>query len=155
MPRAPKTHAQRERERTGDSRSRREYDRGRGSAASRGYDATWRRLRAWFLARNPLCIECHAHGRTTAAKHVDHVVAIAEGGGRLDPDNLQALCAACHSRKTATHDGAFGNRRQQSGDAATPHRTPGGEGQSSSHGSVRPSREPCRFLHEFRDGGSE
>jgi hypothetical protein len=28
-----------------------------------------------------------------------------------DLDNLQGLCDACHSRKTAQEDGGFGNRR--------------------------------------------
>jgi 5-methylcytosine-specific restriction protein A len=51
--------------------------------------------------------QCHAEGRVTAAQHVDHVVP-REQGGSDDWANLQALCASCHSRKTALEDGGFG-----------------------------------------------
>ena len=30
------------------------------TAAQRGYDATWRRFRLWYLAQNPLCKTCEA-----------------------------------------------------------------------------------------------
>jgi len=44
------------------------------------------------------------------ATHVDHVLAHrGDEGLRLDPNNLQALCHSCHSRKTASLDGGFGN----------------------------------------------
>jgi len=75
-------------------------DANRPSAAARGYDATWRRLRAWYLAQHPLCVECERAGRVVAAQEVDHVTPISAGGARLDPENLQALCTPCHSRKT-------------------------------------------------------
>jgi 5-methylcytosine-specific restriction protein A len=72
----------------------------RGSAAKRGYDRTWQKLRAWFLASNPICVHCQQAGILTAAVHVDHIQPINQGGARLDQANLQALCAGCHSRKT-------------------------------------------------------
>lgn len=71
----------------------------RGSAAKRGYDRTWQRLRLAHLGRQPLCVRC-----AKPAKHVDHIQPIAKGGPRLDPANLQSLCHSCHSRKTATED---------------------------------------------------
>jgi 5-methylcytosine-specific restriction protein A len=39
--------------------------------------------------------------------HLDHVIPLAQGGTN-DPDNLQWLCAGCHSRKTVEQDGGFG-----------------------------------------------
>ena len=35
------------------------------------------------------------------ATMVDHIVPIADGGEKLDEDNLQSLCQDCHARKTA------------------------------------------------------
>lgn len=83
----------------------------RGSASSRGYDQTWRKVRASYLLRHPLCVVCGRAGRTVEAAEVDHIVPIANGGARLDERNLQALCHSCHSRKTARTDGGFGRRR--------------------------------------------
>jgi len=67
------------------------------------------------LARNPLCadpIGYHAvDGRIEIATHVDHVVPRSAGGTDAW-SNLQPLCASCHSRKTALHDGGFGRARR-------------------------------------------
>ena len=67
--------------------------------------ARWRGkggLRQRHLRENPLCVECEKHGHVTAAKHVDHIV---PARGRPEwfwrASNLQSLCHACHSRKTA------------------------------------------------------
>ena len=60
------------------------------------YKATrWRKLRAWFLRRFPVCVKC-GHRAT----HVDHIREWKKGGEPFDPDNLQSLCASCHGRKT-------------------------------------------------------
>lgn len=80
---------------------------GRPSASARGYGARWRRLRAAVLAARPVCEDCRREGATD----VDHVVARARGGTD-DEANLRALCHACHSRKTALRDGAFGRARR-------------------------------------------
>lgn len=61
----------------------------------------WRALRAAFLREHPLCEACAAKGLVVAARVVDHVRAIKDGGARFDPHNLQALCVSCHNRKTA------------------------------------------------------
>lgn len=53
-----------------------------------------------FLDRNPLCVECEKEGRVSAATVPDHVVPLWQGGQDTE-DNLQALCAAHHDRKTA------------------------------------------------------
>ena len=88
------------------------YDDERPSAASRLYDRRWREARIRYLAENPLCVKCLAKGRTEASNQVDHIIRH-KGDSRLfwDRKNWQALCDACHSRKTATEDGGFGNRR--------------------------------------------
>ena len=53
---------------------KRALDRQRPSAARRGYGPRWRRARAAFLARHPLCAACRAQGRVVPATVVDHVV---------------------------------------------------------------------------------
>jgi hypothetical protein len=62
--------------------------------------ARWRRVRTWYLRRNPICIG-HPRGECFApATTVDHIKPIADGGAALDADNLQSFCASCHGRKT-------------------------------------------------------
>lgn len=78
-----------------------QQDERRGTSTERGYDATWRKLRLWFLQRNPLCAECSKRGRIRPAAEVHHIRTIAEAPElRLDPDNLMALCKPCHSSIT-------------------------------------------------------
>jgi 5-methylcytosine-specific restriction protein A len=71
----------------------------RGSAAERGYDARWRKVRKRFLRAHPLCAECERLGFVTAATDVDHIMPKNRGGADTE-DNLQALCHAHHSAKT-------------------------------------------------------
>jgi len=75
----------------------------RGSAASRGYDWNWRRIRSQALARDKyLCVHCLADGRATVACDVDHIIPIKTASERrLDIDNLQSLCRKCHALKSA------------------------------------------------------
>ena len=80
-----------------------DYDRKRGTAAQRGYDATWRRLRKMVLNRQPICQAC---GRRPATE-VDHIIPKARGGDDSF-ENLAGLCRPCHSRKTAKEDGGWG-----------------------------------------------
>lgn len=77
------------------------------SRQERGYGATWDRLRLMVLAREPLCRSCMAEGRTTPAEEVDHIIPLRQGGTNAD-GNLQALCRACHARKTATEGRVLG-----------------------------------------------
>ena len=74
----------------------------RPSPAARGYDGTWRRVRERFLRRYPDCMMCGA-----PATEVDHITPL-RAGGTHDAENLQSLCHACHSRKTARMDGGWG-----------------------------------------------
>lgn len=63
--------------------------------------AAWRRLRAWVLANNPLCVMCQALHVVCVATEVDHIIPH-RGDRQLfwDPVNLQGLCATHHSEKT-------------------------------------------------------
>lgn len=73
----------------------------RGTAASRGYDSEWRRVRLLALQRDKyLCQHCLKADRITPALDVDHIMSLAVGGDRLSLDNLQSLCRACHRTKT-------------------------------------------------------
>lgn len=82
----------------------REHDRLRHrlSAALRGYDRQWRRLRERVLFQRPLCEDCRARGELTLSAEVHHVVKVADDWQRrLDPDNLMALCEPCHRARSA------------------------------------------------------
>ena len=76
-------------------------DRRRGGAEARGYDSRWRKARADYLQRNPLCVKCMAQGKIAPATVVDHVIPH-RGDEKLfwDESNWQALCAGCHNQKT-------------------------------------------------------
>lgn len=74
---------------------------GRTPEAKRRYGYQWQKIRAAFLAGNPLCEMCKRQGIFTAANEVHHIKPIADGGTN-DFENLMALCKSCHSRITAT-----------------------------------------------------
>ena len=64
----------------------------------------WATIRREVLERDGWrCKSCGRAGRL----EVDHVVPVAKGGEKFDPDNCQALCRRCHFRKTA------GERKQR------------------------------------------
>jgi 5-methylcytosine-specific restriction protein A len=71
----------------------------------------WHWVRKAVLARDRICVIC----KSWAAGEADHLIParkyIAQNGGDMnrfyDESNLQGLCKPCHSRKTATEDGAF------------------------------------------------
>lgn len=76
--------------------------------------ARWRKARASFLKRHPLCAEHEAKGQIVSATVVDHKIPH-KGDEQLfwDEDNWQGLCVPCHNRKTAKQDGGFGNAKQK------------------------------------------
>lgn len=74
----------------------------RPSAAARGYDRKWRRIRAQFIKKHPECAIC---GEPT--QEVDHIIPLSNGGSNRW-DNLQPLCKTHHSQKTVYLDGGFG-----------------------------------------------
>lgn len=71
------------------------------SRHERGYGYSWEKLRVLVLQRDAgLCQPCWQSGRLTVANIVDHKTPKAEGGTD-DLDNLQVICRACHTLKTA------------------------------------------------------
>jgi 5-methylcytosine-specific restriction protein A len=81
-----------------------ERERERGSAAERGYDRNWQKLRLVILNRDPFCLFCQRENKLTASTQVDHIKPISERPDlRLDPANLRGLCESCHSRRTADY----------------------------------------------------
>ena len=58
----------------------------------------WRTIRAIVLSEEPTCRMCKRLGKITPADTVDHIKPH-KGDLQLfyDRDNLQALCASCHS----------------------------------------------------------
>lgn len=83
------------------------------TAHQRGYTSRWRRISQEFLKAHPLCAECERNGKVTPATCVDHIVPH-KGNPKLfwDQKNWQPLCQSCHSRKTASEDGGFGNKQK-------------------------------------------
>ncbi len=93
------------------ARPGREYERERGSAASRGYDSDWRRFRLWFLTRHPVCEHVDEQGRRCFEPAVDvhHVIPKAEGGPDSE-ENCRALCHRHHSAVEAESGRRWGPR---------------------------------------------
>ncbi len=96
------------------AQTREAHDRWRGSAASRGYDRAWGKLRLAHLRAEPLCRMCAAAGVVTAATVVDHIQPISVRPElRLVDENLRSLCKSHHDALTARqvaggHRGAVG-----------------------------------------------
>lgn len=74
----------------------------RPTAAQRGYNAEWRRIRDMVLMQEPYC-SC---GRPAAEVH--HVIPLTQGGSH-DLSNLRAICAGCHRRITRRESLAMRN----------------------------------------------
>jgi len=111
MPRAAPTYRQRLKVAARNRRDKAEGkirdlpNRDRQEAALFYASAPWRRLRRWFLNRNTLCADpfgTHADaGTIVPAEHVDHIKPRRDRPDlAFNPENLQALCHSCHSRKT-------------------------------------------------------
>lgn len=85
------------------------------SSSARGYGAAWRKLRLLILQRDSYlcqCEDCRRLGLVKLASHVDHIVSKAEWErtrGTLEgvdnPENLRALHADCHARKSIEEKG--------------------------------------------------
>ena len=62
----------------------------------------WLKLRAYKLARDPLCQRCKAGGRVVLAAHVHHVQDVAKRPElRLVYSNLESLCVSHHNAESA------------------------------------------------------
>jgi 5-methylcytosine-specific restriction protein A len=87
------------------------YDRERGSAIQRGYGSEWQKYSRSFLQKNPFCVGCGQR-----ATQVDHIIPAKPGNPLFwDPSNHEQMCNSCHSRKTASKDGGFGNKPKGEG----------------------------------------
>lgn len=91
---------------------RKQQDEHRGTAAERGYDSKWAKVRGFYLRKHPLCVYCQRDGRVVAANVVDHIIphrlkeAIDSGDeARIakaralfwdSTGNWQSLCKPCH-----------------------------------------------------------
>lgn len=61
----------------------------------------WKKLSHRWLMMHPLCVNCEAHGVYRKGDLVDHIIELRDDWSkRLDVNNLQTLCYACHNRKT-------------------------------------------------------
>ena len=83
----------------------------RENSNARGYNSRWRKARATYLSKHPLCVECEKQGIVKLATDLDHIIPH-KGNSDLFWDsksNWQGLCHEHHSKKTATEDGGFGN----------------------------------------------
>tara|TARA_R110002020_G_scaffold92169_6_gene223361 strand:+ start:7874 stop:8209 length:336 start_codon:yes stop_codon:yes gene_type:complete len=63
-------------------------------------NSRWRKLRAMFYKRNPLCVHCKNNDRLREGNVVDHIIPISDGGEFYSFSNLQTLCTRCHAIKT-------------------------------------------------------
>lgn len=82
----------------------------------------WRRLREQVLKRDKYlcqCAECAERFVPLQADEVDHIITLANGGTD-HPDNLRAINADCHKRKTQVDSGKAREgrleRRRRDGD---------------------------------------
>lgn len=69
----------------------------------RGYGYDWIQFRKMILAREPYCRQCMREGRPEKATDVDHIIPHKGNASlRLNPENCQPLCKACHGKKSAS-----------------------------------------------------
>ena len=71
------------------------------------YGSDWRVIRKSVLDRDAHRCQIGLPGCTKVASHVDHIVPLAEGGARLDPDNLRASCPHCNLTRSAGRTAAL------------------------------------------------
>lgn len=76
-------------------------------------NANWRKLRKWWVNRNPLCVMCEKEGKLVAVQVVDHIVPIKMGGEELSSSNLQSLCHSCHNKKTRLENSKKKNEQKE------------------------------------------
>ena len=61
----------------------------------------WRNASYQYRLNNPCCEMCLKSGIVRKADVVDHIIEIRDDySKRLDEENLQSLCHACHNKKT-------------------------------------------------------
>ena len=90
--------------------TRQQYDKRRGTAAERGYNAKWRKERKLYLSEpdNQLCAICLKDGKVTASECIDHIIPH-KGDKNLfwDINNWQPSCLKCNTKKAIREEGAL------------------------------------------------
>lgn len=61
------------------------------------YGTEWKRIRARYVRKHPLCERCLAEGRTTPVEEVHHILPVNRVGTN-DESNLMSLCRSCHNK---------------------------------------------------------
>ncbi|MFK0282572.1 HNH endonuclease [Streptomyces sp. NPDC090499] len=85
----------------------------RPSASQRGYDITYRRVRAqvlkgWRSQHGEWCPGWGVPAHGSADLTVDHIIPLAKGGTH-HRENLRVLCRSCNSRRGAKPDNQGGS----------------------------------------------
>lgn len=70
----------------------------RGSPRERGYDRAWDQFSVAYRRRNPFCEACEQQGVDRICDVVDHMIPLADGGDRLEVENVWSLCHEHHNR---------------------------------------------------------
>lgn len=86
------------------------------------YDSRWRKIRALILERDKHTCTIGGTNCTTTATEVDHIVAIRDGGARLDPANLRASCKQCNVARANAHRARLADLARRGRDQAPPSR---------------------------------
>lgn len=87
-----------------------------GSDRRRRLPATWPKLRAETLARNPICVLCGVRPST----HCDHIKAKTD-----DHTQLQGVCEPCHLRKSSREGNEAQRANPRPGRKRPPEQHPG------------------------------
>lgn len=83
----------------------------RGSAASRGYNWKWRKVRNRKLRYSPFCERCKENNHLTWAVEVHHIHPVQDTGKVIVPlEDLMSVCVNCHRELTAIE--VIARRRQ-------------------------------------------
>lgn len=65
------------------------------------HSKAWRTLSHKILSNEPVCAWCLKRGIIRPAQIADHIVELKDDWSkRLDPNNIEPLCRACHNTKT-------------------------------------------------------
>lgn len=92
---------------------RKHYDQTKRADYHKLYNtAKWLKLRQLILSEQPFCVICNDIGLIVRATEVDHIKDhCGDTALFYDCDNLQPLCKACHSSKTARTRGFARNKK--------------------------------------------
>jgi 5-methylcytosine-specific restriction protein A len=79
-----------------EKQSKQQYDAQRGTAADRGYNAGWAKVRVMKLNIDCLCQRCLMKNVDKSACLVHHKD---RNSGNNSMDNLESLCLKCHQKE--------------------------------------------------------